>query len=101
MSLTADTVKKTAHLASLTIADEAIETIQTELNNILHFIEKLQSLDTSDTPALAHSLDMSQAFRPDQTTEQNNRQLLQSIAPSTDAGFYLVPAVIDSPTDYE
>jgi aspartyl-tRNA(Asn)/glutamyl-tRNA(Gln) amidotransferase subunit C len=38
---------------------------------------------------------MAQRLRADEVSEANQRELFQSIAPSTEAGLYLVPKVIE------
>ena len=52
-------------------------------------------VDTSDVEPMAHPLQMSQRLREDRVTEENQRELFQSIAPATANGLYLVPKVIE------
>ncbi len=90
----ADTIKKLAELARLKVADSELDYYTKQLNNILSLEEKLQALKTEIKP-LFHSLDMPQRLRPDVITENNQRELMQSIAPKSLAGLYLVPKVIE------
>lgn len=95
MSLTIADVKKVAHLARLAIEDAAALQCTRELCNILELVEQMGTIDTSNVSPMAHPLQVSQPLRPDIVTESNQRDLLLSIAPLTEAGLYLVPKVIE------
>lgn len=95
MSLTPDEVKKIAHLARLTLSPEEITRFTPELSKILQFIEQMSAVDTSNIEALAHPLDISQRLRLDNITETDLREKFQGLAPSVEAGLYLVPKVIE------
>jgi aspartyl-tRNA(Asn)/glutamyl-tRNA(Gln) amidotransferase subunit C len=55
----------------------------------------MEQVDTSAVEPMAHPLHMTQRLREDQVTEENHRDLYQSIAPATENGLYLVPKVIE------
>lgn len=95
MSLTADDVKKIAHLARLGIDEEQIGNYANDLSNILDLMTQMGDLDTSSVTPMAHPLDQMQRLRDDIVTETNQRDHFQAIAPQTEAGLYLVPKVID------
>jgi len=90
-----ETVKKVAHLARIAIDDTSIDHIQNDLNNILNLVAEMQAADTDGIAPMAHPLDLHQREREDVVTETNQRDLMQSIAPETTAGLYLVPKVIE------
>ena len=46
-------------------------------------------------PISAHAQDISSRLREDTVTETNKREALQSSAPATEKGLFLVPKVID------
>ena len=95
MSLTADDVKKIAHLARLGIAEQDVEHYAKDLSGVLDLMTQMGNLDTVGVTPMAHPLDQSQRLRQDVVTESDQRSLFQSIAPQTEAGLYLVPKVID------
>jgi len=95
MSLEAEDVVKIAHLARIEIKDEEIDSYVSELSGILGFVEHLNSADTTGVTPMAHPLDQIQRLRVDEVTEENQRELFQSIAPETENGLYLVPQVIE------
>jgi aspartyl-tRNA(Asn)/glutamyl-tRNA(Gln) amidotransferase subunit C len=95
MSLTADDVKKIAHLARLGIAGQDVEHYAKDLSGVLDLMTQMGQLDTQGVKPMAHPLDQMQRLRDDAVTETNLREHFQSIAPQTEAGLYLVPKVID------
>jgi aspartyl-tRNA(Asn)/glutamyl-tRNA(Gln) amidotransferase subunit C len=96
MSLTADDVKKIAHLARLNLSEADIKLYTPQLSEILKFIEQMNTVDTSQVEPLAHSLDdLAQRLRQDAITEVDLHDKFQRIAPQVQAGLYIVPKVIE------
>ncbi|WP_415879895.1 Asp-tRNA(Asn)/Glu-tRNA(Gln) amidotransferase subunit GatC [Methylomonas sp. TEB] len=95
MSLTANDVKKIAHLARLGIAEQDVEHYAKDLSGVLELMTQMGQLDTTGVTPMAHPLDQMQRLRDDAVTETNQRDHFQTIAPQTEAGLYLVPKVID------
>jgi aspartyl-tRNA(Asn)/glutamyl-tRNA(Gln) amidotransferase subunit C len=95
MSLTPEDVKKIAHLARLNLNEQDISLYTPQLSHILQFIEEMNKVDTTNISPLSHSIDATQRLRPDQVTEPDFRDKFQGIAPSVEAGLYLVPKVIE------
>lgn len=95
MSLDKETVKNIAKLAKLSIPEDNMESYQRDLSNILDLAEKMQSCDTENVNVMTHPMDATLRLREDKVTETNQRDELQSNAPSTEKGLFLVPKVID------
>ena len=95
MLLTADDVKKIAHLARLGIAEQDVEHYAKDLSGVLELMTQMGGLDTAGVQPMAHPLDQLQRLRADVVAETDQRGLFQSIAPQTEAGLYLVPKVIE------
>jgi aspartyl-tRNA(Asn)/glutamyl-tRNA(Gln) amidotransferase subunit C len=95
MSLSADEVKKIAYLARLGINENDIGAYTSDLSNMLDLMTQMGEADTEAIKPMAHPMDQMQRLRPDVATEENQRQIFQSIAPQTENGLYLVPKVID------
>jgi aspartyl-tRNA(Asn)/glutamyl-tRNA(Gln) amidotransferase subunit C len=95
MSLTANDVKKIAHLARLGIAEQDVDHYAKDLSGILGLMTQMSRLDTVGVTPMAHPLDQMQRLREDIVTEIDQREHFQAIAPQTEAGLYLVPKVID------
>lgn len=95
MALDKNDVENIAHLARLAIAEEDIPAYATNLSSILHLVEQMNAIDTTDVVPMAHPLDMAQRLREDAVSENDQRDHFQTIAPATEAGLYLVPKVIE------
>ncbi|MGR9116823.1 MAG: Asp-tRNA(Asn)/Glu-tRNA(Gln) amidotransferase subunit GatC [Gammaproteobacteria bacterium] len=95
MSLTADDIKKIAHLARLGINAQDIGDYTQDLSGILDLMAQMNELNTDDVVPMAHPMDQAQRLRPDVVTESDRRNAFQVIAPQVEAGLYLVPKVIE------
>ncbi|MBJ6610129.1 MAG: Asp-tRNA(Asn)/Glu-tRNA(Gln) amidotransferase subunit GatC [Candidatus Thiothrix moscowensis] len=95
MSISAEQVKKVAHLARMAVPEEQLEGYVRNLSNILNLVDQLSAVDTSGVEPMAHPLDMTQRLREDVVTETNNRDKYQRVAPEVEDGLYLVPKVIE------
>lgn len=95
MSLTADEVKKIAHLARLGIDHREIENYARDLSGILDLVAQMSGLDTERVAPMAHPMEQTQRLRIDRVTETNVREKFQTIAPQVERGLYLVPKVIE------
>ena len=95
MSLSSDDVKKVASLARLAMAEPEVEAAHSQLSGIFDLIAEMQAVDTTGIEPMSHAQDVTQRLREDVVTEQNQRELFQSVAPQVEAGLYLVPKVIE------
>jgi aspartyl-tRNA(Asn)/glutamyl-tRNA(Gln) amidotransferase subunit C len=55
----------------------------------------MQAIDTDGIAPLSHPFDAVQKLREDEVIETNRRDELQTLAPSSQDGLYLVPKVIE------
>ncbi|MBT3146933.1 Asp-tRNA(Asn)/Glu-tRNA(Gln) amidotransferase subunit GatC [Neptunomonas phycophila] len=95
MALDKSDVEKIAHLARVNINEADIPEYAQNLTNILDLVDQMQSINTVDIEPLNHPLDAIQRLRADEITETNQRDHLQSVAPSVEKGLFLVPKVIE------
>jgi aspartyl-tRNA(Asn)/glutamyl-tRNA(Gln) amidotransferase subunit C len=95
MALDKSEVAKIAHLARLHISESETDEITNRITDILALIDQMQSIDTEGVEPMAHPLDLVQRLRPDVVTETNQREQLQTLAPASEDGLYLVPQVIE------
>ena len=93
--LSAEEVKKIAHLARLGIEEQNVDAYASDLNGILTLMTQMAELDTTHVQPMAHPMDQVQRLRVDEVTEVNQRDYFQINAPKTEEGLYLVPKVID------
>jgi aspartyl-tRNA(Asn)/glutamyl-tRNA(Gln) amidotransferase subunit C len=95
MAISEAEVRNIAHLARIKVSDEDVVEFRKNLTNILELVNQLNAVDTQNIQPMAHPLEISQRVRPDVISEQINRERLQQLALSTEAGYYLVPQVIE------
>ncbi|HJM59128.1 MAG: Asp-tRNA(Asn)/Glu-tRNA(Gln) amidotransferase GatCAB subunit C [Gammaproteobacteria bacterium] len=95
MALSDKELKEIAYLARININDELLPSLKGELEKILNLFNKLNSVDTTEIEAMSHPLNLSQPTRPDEITEEDQREKLQETAPSVKSGLFLVPKVIE------
>lgn len=95
MELGPKDIEKIAHLARLRIEEGDIPAYADNLSHILDLVEQMNGVDTDGVAPMAHPQEASQRLRPDEVTEENQREHFQAIAPATEAGLYLVPKVIE------
>lgn len=95
MSLQKDDVENIAHLARLAISEEDVPEYARNLSSILELVEQMNAVDTSGVTPMAHPLDAVQRLRPDEVTEQDQREHFQENAPLVENGLFLVPQVIE------
>ncbi|MAZ39760.1 MAG: Asp-tRNA(Asn)/Glu-tRNA(Gln) amidotransferase GatCAB subunit C [Legionellales bacterium] len=90
-----ETIKKVAHLARLKINDEESKTTAAAITEVLNLVEKINTANVEDVHPLANPLDNNLTPRADAVSESNQREALLLLAPSSEAGLYLVPQVIE------
>ena len=95
MSIDVSEVDKIARLAKLSVDEGDKAALTEELSSILELFEQLAAIDTDNLAPMAHPLDCAQRLREDRVTESDERERLQTNAPSVADGHYLVPKVIE------
>lgn len=98
MKLTDKEVRYVADLANLRLSDREVQKMSHDLGQILTYIEELNELDTTSVEPMAqvlHNADETSTLREDVPhTPLSNRQALAN-APSSAAGYFKVPKVIE------
>lgn len=94
MTVKQQDVDHVAALAYLRFSEEELEQLLGQLNAILAYMEKLNTLDTSDVDPTSHVLNLKNVFRADEIeTSLSQKEALQN-APHSDQGHFTVPKVI-------
>ena len=95
MSLTPEQVRWVAKLTRLELTDAERETMTRQLGRIVDYVAQLQQVDTEGVEPLAHALDVSNVFRPDEPAASLPVEEALANAPKRSGPFYSVPAVLD------
>lgn len=95
MSLTKTEVDHVAKLARLELNEVEQEEFTGQLNEILHFVEKLNELDTKSIEPTAHAIPVTNVFRADQVKPSLDPELALSNAPDRVDNFFKVPKILE------
>jgi aspartyl-tRNA(Asn)/glutamyl-tRNA(Gln) amidotransferase subunit C len=95
MSIERQEIEKLATLARIAIDDSTINEVSQRLSSVLALVDQLQAADTNGVNAMSHPMQAVQRLREDEVTELNQREALQTVAPDTENGLFLVPKVIE------
>ena len=95
MALDKQTVCKIGRLARIYVDEVDIDRYASQLSTILEFVEQMNKVDTENVVPLSHPQDRVLRMREDVITEDDRRDDLQSVAPATENGLYLVPRVFE------
>lgn len=89
------TVEHVAKLSRLALSEEELALFEAQLNDILHYIDKLKELDTDGVEPLSHPLGLRNVFRADEVKPSAPREEALSNAPEKTDEAYRVPVVVD------
>jgi aspartyl-tRNA(Asn)/glutamyl-tRNA(Gln) amidotransferase subunit C len=94
MSVTLKDVDHISKLAKLEFSDEQKEKFLHQFNDILKYMEQLNSLDTSNVEPLSHVIELQNAFRADETRPSTPTDEALKNAPDKTDSHFKVPKVI-------
>ena len=95
MSVDKSTVKKIAKLARIAVSEEETDTIASELNHILNWIEELNEVNTDGVAPLASVTGHTLPLRQDAVTDGDKVDQILANAPEQASGFFVVPKVVE------
>ncbi len=101
MTIDSKTVEKLAELSRMEFSAKANKDMVGDLHGIMEFISKLQEVNTEGVElsnfqvSIDEESSVSTLERADEVTAENDKDACQSVAPSVDMGFYVVPRVIE------
>ena len=95
MTIDLKTVKKISKLARISVDDEKAKKLESDLNSIFEFIEKLNQLDTSKSEPLTSVVDTKLQLRKDEIEFSNIRDQILKNSPDDNKDFFVVPKVVE------
>ncbi len=95
MKVDMEVVTNVATLARLKLDAGQAEALASSMEKILDMVEEMQAVDTTGITPMSHPLDAVQPLRADDVGADIDRERWQALAPETEAGFYLVPRVVE------
>lgn len=88
-------IEYVANLARIKLTKEEIKGFSGQLDDIIAYVEKLNKVDTKDTPPTTHPLPLKNVFRQDEIKESLSVDKALLNAPKKKDGFFKVPKVIE------
>lgn len=88
-------VKHVANLARLEFTEAEIEMYTKQLDDIIHYAEQLNELDTTDVEPTSHVLDVKNVLREDEVKPSADREDVLKNAPDHADGQFKVPSVLE------
>jgi aspartyl-tRNA(Asn)/glutamyl-tRNA(Gln) amidotransferase subunit C len=93
-NITADDVRKVAHLARLDLPEDTIATYTGQLERILDYVDQLQAVDTEGVPATTRAVEVVNVTREDKVEATEVREYLLEQAPLREGDFFRVPKIL-------
>ncbi|MCP9849669.1 Asp-tRNA(Asn)/Glu-tRNA(Gln) amidotransferase subunit GatC [Cyanobium sp. Morenito 9A2] len=92
--ITADDVRKVAHLARLDLPEEKIATYTGQLERILEYVAHLEQVDTAGVPPTTRAVEVVNTTREDLVEPTPVREALLDQAPQREGDFFRVPKIL-------
>lgn len=94
MALTRDEVAQVALLARLQLTSDELETMTTQLAQIVDYVEQLGEVDTEGVQPMVHAVEVHNVLAEDRVAASLPRDEVLAGAPKRDDECYRVPAVL-------
>lgn len=95
MSVTKDEVRHIARLARLSVSEDRLDTLASELNGILDWIEQLDEVDVEGVEPMTTAVESALPMREDKVTAKGDREAILKNAPKSEEGFFVVPKAVE------
>jgi aspartyl-tRNA(Asn)/glutamyl-tRNA(Gln) amidotransferase subunit C len=92
--ISADDVRKVAHLARLDLAEATIATYTSQLERILDYVAHLEQVDTDGVPPTTRAVEVVNVTRDDTVNPTPVREELLNLAPEREGDFLRVPKIL-------
>jgi len=84
-----------ARLARIAVTDEEAARYQSQLDQVLAYVEKVRELDLSGVQPMAHVQPLANVFRPDAAKPGLDRDAVLQNAPTVSGEQFLVPKIVE------
>ncbi len=95
MNITREQVEHVAKLARLSLTEEEISRLQSEMGGMIAFADQLNELDVESVSPTTHAVPMQNVFRQDVMDQRDCRDALMECAPQSDGIAIVVPRVVE------
>ena len=95
MSIDLKTVKHISKLSKISLDEEKARKLQTDLNSIFKWIEKLNELKTENVEPLSSMAETKLRLRKDEIKTKNIKDEVLKNSPDENKDFFVVPKVVE------
>lgn len=95
MEITRQMIDYISYLSRISLSEEEQERMRGELQQIIAYMDVLNTLDTAGVEPMSHIFPVKNVFRADDVEESYDREALLKNAPAPDREAFLVPKAID------
>lgn len=95
MEFNRDSLLKLGKLARISIKEDKLDSLSSDLSSILQFVDRLKEINTENIDPTSNSLDQQLILREDSSINQNTADEILQNAPEKELNFYVVPKVIE------
>ena len=95
MSIDKATVQKIASLARIQVTEADLNYYAPQLQNILHWAEQLQEVNTDGVEPLANVSEIACRLRADAVNDGGNAEAVLKNAPESVEGFFVVSKIVE------
>lgn len=92
--ISADDVRKVAHLARLQLPEDKVKAYTDQLERILDYVAQLEAVDTEGVPPTTRAVEVVNVTRSDQVSPTPVRDALLDLAPQREGDFFRVPRIL-------
>ena len=96
MAINRDTVRYAANLARIELSDEELDHFTGQLDRILAYVDKLNTLNVSSLEPTSHALEMKNVYREDSVKKSLPASEVIKNAPAKENNLFKVPKIIDT-----
>ena len=93
--LTLDDVKNVAALAKIKVADSELETIRSQLSDVLEIFAALQDVDTTNVEPTGHVNSVTNVMREDEPMPSLTQEQVLANAPQEYESFFRIKPVLE------
>jgi aspartyl-tRNA(Asn)/glutamyl-tRNA(Gln) amidotransferase subunit C len=95
MQVDEKTVRRIARLARIKITDEEAKSLESELSQILNWVEQLDEVDTANVEPMTRVVAQKLKKREDKVTDGEIADDIVKNAPVVDDHYFVVPKVVE------
>lgn len=95
MQVDEKTVRRIARLARIRITDEEAKSLESELSQILNWVEQLDEVDTANVEPMTRVVAQKLRKREDKVTDGEIADDIVKNAPVVDDHYFVVPKVVE------